>query len=111
MSIVVYWLEAPGMPAMQAFGPGQLVPALQWCEEMRRAGKRHVSLSSELAESVGRAGVSMVEARLLPDGTPYDWTKSHRGAGPVRSESSGAGPERSESSGAGPDHPGGSAGI
>lgn len=82
MSIVVYWLEAPGMPAMQSFDTNQLVPALQFCEEKRKAGKHHVSLSSELAQSVGRAGVSTVEARLLPDGTPYDWSKSHRGAGP-----------------------------
>lgn len=89
MSIVVYWLEAPGMPAVQAFEPGQLVPALQFCEDKRCAGKRHVSLSSELAESVGRAGVSTVQARLLPDGTPYDWTKSHRGAGPERTSGSG----------------------
>lgn len=85
MSIVVYWLETPGTPAMQTFDPGQLMPALQFCEEKRKAGKRHVSLSSELTESVGRAGVSTVEARLLPDGSPYDWTKSHRGAGPERS--------------------------
>ncbi|MFN9470418.1 hypothetical protein [Acidovorax sp.] len=84
MSIVVYWLEAPGMPAMQAFEGGQLVPALQLCEEKRKAGKRHVSLSTELADSVGRAGVSTVDARLLPDGTPYDWSKSHRGAGPQK---------------------------
>lgn len=82
MSIVVYWLEAPGVPAMQAFGPQELAPALQFCEARRKDGKRHVCLSTELAESVGRAGVNTVQARLLPDGTPYDWTKSHRGAGP-----------------------------
>lgn len=82
MSIVVYWLETPGTPAMQVFDAGQLMPALQFCEDKRKAGKRHVSLSSELTESVGRAGVSTVESRLLPDGSPYDWTKSHRGAGP-----------------------------
>ncbi|MDP4076896.1 hypothetical protein [Acidovorax sp. A1169] len=82
MSIVVYWQEAPGVAAMQAFGAHELAPALQFCEARRKAGKRHVSLSTELTESVGRPGVNTVEARLLPDGTPYDWTKTHRGAGP-----------------------------
>ncbi len=82
MSIIVYWLAEPGVPAMQPFDSTQLTAALQFCEARRKEGKRHVSLSSELAESVGRAGVNTVEAKLLPDGTPYDWTKSHRGAGP-----------------------------
>lgn len=69
---------------MQTFDSHELAPALQFCEAQRKAGKRHVCLSTELAESVGRAGVNTVQARLLPDGTPYDWTKSHRGAGPDR---------------------------
>lgn len=82
MSIIVYWLQEPGLPSMQSFESSQLMDALKFCEDRRKEGKRHVSLSSELPESVGRTGVSTVHAKLLPDGTPYDWTKTHRGAGP-----------------------------
>ncbi len=84
MGIVVYWQEAPGMPAMEAFAPNQLAQALKFCEAKRQAGKNHVCISSELEQSVGRAGVNAVEARSLPDGSPYEWTKAHRVAGPER---------------------------
>jgi hypothetical protein len=85
MSIIVYWLQEPDVPAMQAFASHQLMAALQFCEDRRREGKRHVSLSSELPESVGSPGVNAVQAKRLPDGSTYDWTKAHRGAGPERS--------------------------
>ena len=35
MGIVVYWQEAPGMPAMEAFAPNQLAQALKFCEAKR----------------------------------------------------------------------------
>ncbi|BEP96776.1 hypothetical protein KW843_23570 [Acidovorax sp. sif1233] len=82
MSIVVYWQEQPGVPGMEIFDSGKLQAALALCEIKRKEGKRHVCISSELAESVGHAGVNTVADRRLPDGSPYDWTKSHRGAGP-----------------------------
>lgn len=87
MSIVVFWLQEPDLPAMQSFGPQDLAAALRFCEERRREGKHHVSLSTELPGSVGRPGVATVQAGALPDGSPYEWTKTHRGAGPDQSSS------------------------
>ncbi|MBX3622195.1 MAG: hypothetical protein KF891_19690 [Rhizobacter sp.] len=82
MSIVVYWLEPDGTPAHQSFAASDLLPALQFSESRRREGRRHVCISSELADSVGRGGVQSVDAGKLPDGQVYDFNKSHRGGGP-----------------------------
>lgn len=68
MSILVYWLEDSG-PEAEEFGPTELGPALKRAEELRRAGWRHVCISTELPDSVGKPGVNDV----LPPG--YDWKK------------------------------------
>jgi hypothetical protein len=85
MSIVVYWLEPGDGPAHQAFAANDLLGALKFSEERRREGKRHVSISTELPESVGQGGVNAVEGGRLPDGHVYDYNKAHRGAGPSSS--------------------------
>jgi len=82
MSIIVFWLEEPGIPAHQQFEQTELMQALHCSETKRREGKRHVCISSELADSVGKPGVAAVVDRTLPDGSAYDWSKAHRGAGP-----------------------------
>lgn len=82
MSIVVFWIEADGRAAAQAFGEGELLQALAFSEARRREGRRHVCLSSELGDSVGAAGVQAVEEGRLPTGEPYEFSKAHRGAGP-----------------------------
>jgi hypothetical protein len=65
--IVVYWLESPEQAAPlsqhRIFGADKLGEALQFAEALRqrrRAGERvsHVSLQSELPDSVGPAGVA-----------------------------------------------------
>ncbi|HZY18742.1 MAG TPA: hypothetical protein VFE82_09680 [Ramlibacter sp.] len=65
--IVVYWLEAPaGLPGQarhRVFPPQALGEALQFAEVLRRRRRdgeplSHVSLQSELPESVGEAGVA-----------------------------------------------------
>lgn len=86
MGIVVYWLEGESeaaLPVCQCFGSKELTQALACAEERRRAGHRHVSISTELDGSVGRPGVSAVEGGRTPDGEPYDWSKAGR-AGKVR---------------------------
>jgi hypothetical protein len=86
LSIVVYWLEREGeeaLPVCQFFSSKELTQALAWAEDRRRAGHRHVSISTELDESVGRPGVSAVEGGKTPDGEAYEWTKAGR-AGKVR---------------------------
>lgn len=86
MGIVVYWLEGEGdaaAPVCQAFGSTELTQALACAERQRRAGHRHVSISTELADSVGRPGVAAVEGGRTPDGQAYEWSKAGR-AGKVR---------------------------
>jgi hypothetical protein len=85
MPIVVYWLDAPGVAAHRELGDHELGAALKLAEQLRRDGKRHVSLSSELADSVGRPGVDAVQDGRLPDGGAYTFDKRHRGAGPAPS--------------------------
>ena len=82
MPIVVFWLDAPGVAAHRELADDQLGDALKLAEQLRRDGKRHVSLSSELAASIGKPGVDAVEAGRLPDGEAYTFDKRHRGAGP-----------------------------
>ena len=53
----------------------QLSEALRTCERMRKAGRTHVTISSELSGSVGKAGVDSVVDGKTPDGVQYDWTK------------------------------------
>ncbi|RZJ06386.1 MAG: hypothetical protein EOP39_19365 [Rubrivivax sp.] len=86
MGIVVYWLEGEGEdagPVCAFFGGGELTQALACAEERRRAGHRHVSISAELAGSVGQPGVAAVEGGRTPDGEAYEWSKAGR-AGKVR---------------------------
>jgi hypothetical protein len=79
--IVVFWIETPGEPGLREFDDGALLEALKFAEAQRGAGRRHVTLSSELASSVGKAGVDAVEQGQLPDGAPYEFNKRHRAAG------------------------------
>lgn len=86
MGIVVYWLEGESeeaAPACQFFGSKELTQALACAEDRRRHGHRHVSISTELDESVGRPGVAAVEGGRTPDGETYEWSKAGR-AGKVR---------------------------
>ena len=86
LGIVVYWLEGEGeeaRPVCEFFGSTELTQALAWAEDRRRAGLRHVSISTELDGSVGRPGVAAVEGGMTPDGEAYEWSKAGR-AGKVR---------------------------
>jgi hypothetical protein len=83
---VVYWLEGEveaALPVCEFFDSKALTQALACAEDRRRQGHRHVSISTELDESVGRPGVSAVEGGRTPDGEAYEWSKAGR-AGKVR---------------------------
>lgn len=82
MSIVVFWMEAPGISASESFDDSQLLAALALTQTKRNEGKRHVCISSELSDSVGQPGVDAVAGGRLPNGEVYDWNKRHR-ANPV----------------------------
>lgn len=84
MSIVVYWLEGEGaQPVCAQFDAQALVQALACAETQRRAGHRHVCISTALDDQVGAPGVAAVEDGRTPDGQTYDWSKAGR-AGKVR---------------------------
>jgi hypothetical protein len=82
MPIVVYWMEQAGTPSHREFGDAELLAALKLSEQLRAAGKRHVTISSELASAVGKPGVDAVERGRLPGGDAYEFNKRHRGGGP-----------------------------
>ncbi|HET9208065.1 MAG TPA: hypothetical protein VFO28_17625 [Burkholderiaceae bacterium] len=82
MPIVVFWMENADAPAHRAFGDLQLTDALKFTEALRAAGKRHVTISSELGDSIGKPGVDAVEGGRLPGGAAYEFDKRHRGGGP-----------------------------
>ena len=84
MSIVIYWLTPEGSPAHEAFESVQLTVALAATEARRKEGMRHVCISSELGDAIGKPGVNTIVDGKLPDGHLYDWSKAHRGAGPVK---------------------------
>jgi hypothetical protein len=82
MPIVVFWIDDPGAAGHREFADGELLDALKFTEQMRAGGKRHVTISSELAHSVGKPGVDEVAAGQLPGGDAYEFNKRHRGSGP-----------------------------
>ena len=88
LGIVVYWLDegdgAAVRPGCEAFGSDELVKALAWAETQRKQGRRHVCISTELEDHVGRAGVAAVEAGRTPDGQAYEWSKAGRAGKPRR---------------------------
>lgn len=86
MSIVVFWIargERTDEAEFRQFEDTELGAALSWCEVKRKDGARHVTLSSELSNMVGHAGVDTVADGKTPDGQTYDWSKADR-AGKVR---------------------------
>jgi hypothetical protein len=82
MPIVVYWMEQAGTPSHRGFGDAELLEALKLAEQLRACGERHVTISSEPANAVGKPGVDAVEGGRLPGGEAYEFNKRHRGAGP-----------------------------
>ena len=80
MSIIVYYMSPdPGgqdlFPMAECFGDTELSQVLPRVEALRKMGKTHVCISSELSGSVGKPGVSSVEDGKTPDGHTYDWKK------------------------------------
>lgn len=88
MSILVYYMSPdPGgqdlFPAAEHFNDDQLLPALARCEALRALGRTHVCISSEMSNSIGKPGVNSIVDGKTPDGHAYEWSKQHRGAGPI----------------------------
>lgn len=84
MGIVVFYLSS-GAPAAETFGDVEFPAAIARAEQLRKLGKTHVIMSMEHADQVGKSGVDSVENGKTPDGHDYEWSKKHRGSGPVTS--------------------------
>jgi hypothetical protein len=52
-------------------------------ESLRQQGMHHVSISTAFENQVGKPGVDEIVDGKTPDGQPYEWSKQHRGAGPM----------------------------
>ncbi len=77
MSIIVHYIE-PGdvlVPQAIPFTDQEMGEALKLMEQLRREGKRHVCMSSELADMVGKPGVDAIKDGKTPDGFAYEWQK------------------------------------
>jgi hypothetical protein len=76
---MVYWtiVEEDGpAPRQQPFDTSEMVPAMQFMEELRRRqrageGVRFITMCSEHPDVVGHPGVDVV-------GTDYNWKKRRR---------------------------------
>lgn len=88
MSIVVFYITKPPKhhAEYEYFTDSQLGEALKFAETMRKDGMRHVTISSEMSDNVGKMGVSEIVDGKLDDGTPYEWSKAGRAGKIKRSE-------------------------
>ena len=85
MSYAVFWLDADGQAGHQVFDDAQLDAAMGLCKTQREAGMRHVCISPEPGNSVGKSGVDTVADGHLPSGDPYEWSKAGRAGATRRS--------------------------
>ena len=94
MSIVVYYLRVSASPSQahdliftpccENFFGTEMIMALARIGELRKqADVRHVVMSSEPVEMVGKLGVDSIVDGRTPDGHVYDWSKAGR-AGKTR---------------------------
>lgn len=79
MSIVVFWLHDSAshgtITEHKEFGDLELTDALSFCQRLRNGGARHVTLSSENPNSIGKPGVDSIQDGKTPDGHDYTWKK------------------------------------
>lgn len=78
--IAVFWLDAAGNnPQAELFiGEAAQDPmglALKKVEALRRSGMRHVNISSENSDQVGKPGVDSIVDGKTPSGHDYTWKK------------------------------------
>jgi hypothetical protein len=86
MSIMVFYMGHDNLPANIEFSQTELTPAIKATEELRRAGYRHVCMSTEFDNHVGKKGVAAVENGKTPDGEDYEWSKAARAGRPRKGD-------------------------
>lgn len=76
MSILIYYLSPEDMVVHGVlYEDAQFSEATGLLKSLRDAGMRHVGMSNEPANMVGKLGVTSVENGVTPDGHIYDWKK------------------------------------
>jgi len=89
MSVVVFWLESYETDSLapcvvtdsqhKQFTDDEFMDAMKFAETLRKNGRQHVSISTQLSDCVTKPGVAAVENGKTPDGHDYEWCKKHRG--------------------------------
>jgi len=74
MSIIVYYLHE-SRAHLVPFDDSDMLRALDACKRLRDEGHRHVTISTELADSIGKPGVDSIVDGKTPDGHDYTWMK------------------------------------
>lgn len=77
-SIIVFWLRTDGTSASADLTRDGLAAALKYVAVHRDQGMRHVTISCENANQVGKPGVDSVDAGKTPSGQDYEWSKAGR---------------------------------
>jgi hypothetical protein len=83
---MVYWsslVEDVVVPNAQSFGATEMTLAMRFMESKRKDGSKFVTFCSENPDCVTKPGVDAVSDGKTPDGQVYDWSKKHRGDGPL----------------------------
>lgn len=85
--VAVFWQDQHLNPHLRTFSTeldtNPVGTALTLLEDLRKQGMRHVCMSVENQDSVGKPGVDTIANGKTPDGEVYDWSKQHR-AGATR---------------------------
>lgn len=77
-SIIIFYIDTnTGFPKHIVVEDG-LQSVLVQVQHLRDSGMRHVTISVENSNSVGKPGVDAVQNGQCPDGEKYEWSKAHR---------------------------------
>lgn len=68
MEIAIFWLDKNDQPCVSMLQKDELTSALSISKQLRDDGHRHVTISTEFDNSVGKKGVTDAEKG-------YDWKK------------------------------------
>lgn len=82
-SIIIFWLRTDGTAGHIDMSEHGLTKALSYAEGQRKLGARHVTISTENPDNVGKPGVDSLVDGKTPDGHDYEWSKAGR-AGKMR---------------------------
>lgn len=77
---MVFWLEQlhasdRAQPGARHFEMDEMSDALKFMEELRKSNAQFVTMASQTANLVGKAGVAGVKDGKLPNGEVYTYTK------------------------------------